>query len=55
MKNAAESLLQEWLRFGVSHEFKMACGLGMNVASFIWASTAGNSRILNSEPLIGHM
>lgn len=48
-----ESFLQEWLWFGLMHEFELACGVQMDLDQFIRSSDDG--QFLNTEPLLGYV
>jgi hypothetical protein len=50
-----ESFLQEWLWFGILHEFEKECGLELNASQFIRPGRTNGSRILNTEPLLQYV
>jgi hypothetical protein len=51
----AESFLQEWLWFGLLHEFEIACDLPMNTNDFIRPDISGSGRTINTEPLLRYV
>jgi hypothetical protein len=50
-----ESFLQEWLWFGILHEFERECGLDLDASQFIRPGRTNGSRILNTEPLLQYV
>ncbi|MCJ1433848.1 hypothetical protein MMC27_003213 [Xylographa pallens] len=52
-----ESFLQEWLWFGMLHEFELFCGLEMNRDDYIRSDYTGkeSSRIINTTPLFPYL
>jgi len=47
-----ESFFQEWIWFGILHEFEKKCGLELDASQFIRPGKSNGSRVLNTEPLI---
>jgi hypothetical protein len=50
-----ESFMQEWLWFGLLHEFEMECGLEMDVAAFIQPAVYSHGRVLTTKTLIAYI
>jgi hypothetical protein len=51
----AESFLQEWLWFGLLHEFEIICGVPLDAASFIKPGGTQNGHVLNTEHLLEYL
>ncbi|MCJ1247315.1 hypothetical protein MMC30_004529 [Trapelia coarctata] len=49
-----ESFLQEWLWFGMLHEFEMLCGLEMDPSIFITPEGADKRRFITAKPLVDY-
>lgn len=51
----AESFLQEWLWFGLLHEFEIACNISIDTNDFIRSDISGSGRTVNTEPLLRYV
>jgi hypothetical protein len=50
-----ESFLQEWLWFGLLHEFEFACDISIDADDFIRPDISGSGRTINTEPLLRYV